>query len=73
MVTIQTMFPATLPPFLKKEAVFETLEEMEWRVAGGTISTRAATRSKKDSSTEASEAIEERESVEFVREEEGEP
>lgn len=39
---------------------------------GGTISTSAATRSKSDSSTEASEAMEERESVEPEREDEGE-
>lgn len=73
VVTTHTTFPAIFPLFLKKEAVFEILDEMEWRVAGGITSARAATRSKKDSWTETSEAMEDRDSVELVREEEAEP
>jgi hypothetical protein len=66
------MLPAIFPPRLRKDAVEETFEEMECRVAGGTMSTRAATRSKKDSLAEESEATEERESVDEAGEEEWE-
>lgn len=52
------MFPTTFELFLKKVAVLETLEEMLCRVAGGTMSTRAARRSKTDSLASSSEETE---------------
>jgi len=55
------------------EVVFDILEAMEWRVVGGTISTRAETRSKKVSFIECSESTDESETEEEVLEEDGEP
>ena len=52
------------------EAVCETREAMEWRVFGGTMSTRAARRSAKVSSSESSEETEESDSVDAERDDE---
>ncbi len=70
MVTIQTMLPTTFEVFLTKDAVFETRETMEWRVVGGTMSTRAAMRSNSVSSAESSEDTEDSDSLEDVRDDE---
>ena len=43
-------------------------EAMEWRVVGGTMSTRAATRSKKDSSTDISDSTDDMDAEDDVRE-----
>jgi len=67
-VTTQTIFPTSFPPRLKIEAVFDTREAMEWRVVGGTMSTRAATRSKKDSSTDISDSTDDMDAEDDVRE-----
>ena len=72
MVTIQTRLPASFPPLLRKEAEAAILEEMEWRVEGGTMSTRAEMRSRRDSWSGASESTESSETEEDVREDEGE-
>lgn len=72
MVTIHTTFPRILPLRVITEAVFERREEMEWRVDGGTISTRAAMRSKRVSSVESSDETEERDAEDEVRDEESE-
>lgn len=45
------MFPTTLPDFVTKDVAEDTRSEMFLRVFGGTMSTRALTRSKKDSWT----------------------
>lgn len=71
-MTTHTMFPKNFPLFLTKEAVFETREDMLWRAVGGTMSTRAAIRSKKVSSADNSEETEESDSVDELREDEEE-
>lgn len=64
------MLPTTFEVFLTKDAVFETRETMEWRVVGGTMSTRAAMRSNSVSSAESSEDTEDSDSLEDVRDDE---
>jgi len=64
----QTTFPKSFPPDLTTEAVFDTREEIACLVVGGTMSTRAAIRSKNDSSAEISDETEEREAEEDVLE-----
>jgi hypothetical protein len=71
VVTTQTTFPTTFEARLTKEAVLKTRVEMLWRVVGGTMSLRAVMRSKRDSSTDASESREEREAELDVRDDEG--
>ena len=72
MVTTHTMLPMTFELFLTKEAVFERRVEMLCLVVGGTMSLRAARRSKKDSSTETSESTEESDAELDVRDDEEE-
>jgi len=62
VVTTQTMFPIILEPRLTYEAVCMRVVEMECLVVGGTISLRATTRSKNDSSTDGSESTDESDS-----------
>jgi len=67
------MFPASLLPFFRNEAVLDRRDEMVWRVEGGTMSTRAESRSNRDSSSAAVEScdeMEDSEAEEEVREEE---
>lgn len=56
VVTTQTMFPIILEPRLMYEAVWATVVAILCLVVGGTISLRAATRSKNDSSRDGSES-----------------
>jgi len=63
-------FPAIFPPRFINDAVFEMRDEIVWRVVGGTMSTRAARRSKSVSSAETSEETDEREAEDDVRDEE---
>lgn len=71
VVTTHTIFPTTFEARLTKEAVFKTRVEMLCRVVGGTMSLRAVMRSKRDSSTDASESREDREAELDVRDDEG--
>jgi hypothetical protein len=72
VVTTQTMFPTSTPPRLMTVAVLDNLEEMEWRVEGGMMSTSAARRSKTVSSADSSEEMEESDSADDVRDDEDE-
>jgi len=74
VVTTQMTFPAIFVVRLRKDAVFESLEVREWRVVGGTMSLRAARRSRSDSSTgeSDSDSTEERDTEEEVCEDAGE-
>lgn len=72
VVTTHMAFPANFVVRLRNEAVFETFERREWRVVGGTMSLRAAMRSRRDSSTGEFESTEEREREEDVRDDEWE-
>jgi len=60
----------SLEPRLRKDAVFETFVEMVCLVVGGTMSLSAARRSMKDSSTDASDSIEDKDAELDVRDEE---
>src|SRR5260221_193953 len=71
VVTTHTTFPTTFEARLRNEAVFKTRVEILWRVVGGTMSLRAVMRSKRDSSTDASESREEKEQELDVRDDEG--
>jgi len=62
VVTTQTMFPIILEPRLTYEAVCANEVAMLCLVVGGTISLRATTRSKNDSSTDGSESSDESDS-----------
>jgi len=55
VVTTQTMFPMILEPRLKYDAVCTIVVLMLCLVVGGTISLRAATRSKNDSFSESTD------------------
>lgn len=71
VVTTQTMFPIILEPRLTYEAVCATVVAMLCLVVGGTISLRATTRSKNDSSMDGSESTDESDSeLECLEEEE---
>ena len=59
VVTTQTIFPMILEPRLTYEAVCASVVTMLCLVVGGTISLRATTRSKNDSSTDGSESTDE--------------
>ena len=62
MVTTQTMFPIILEPRLTYDAVCTNVVLMLCLVVGGTISLRATTRSKNDSSVDGSESTDESDS-----------
>lgn len=64
------MFPTTFPVVLRKLPVEAMREVILCRVVGGTMSTRAAMRSKKVSSLDISESTEERDSEESLAAEE---
>ena len=62
VVTTQTMFPIILEPRLTYDAVCTNVVLMLCLVVGGTISLRATTRSKNDSSVDGSESTDESDS-----------
>lgn len=55
MATTHATFPSTRPVRNTNEVALETLVEMECRVVGGTMSTKATMRSTKDSSAKSDE------------------
>lgn len=69
VVTTQTMFPIILEPRLTNDAVCTNVVLMLCLVVGGTISLRATTRSKNDSSTVSDSTDESDSELEFLEDE----